>query len=249
MLVDGKLFAYPSGDNGEREPSSLATTSKEFSLRRADVFKRILVFGASGTLGNACADELKRNNFEAISIGRDLSVLESVGSVDGAIWAQGANFTGDLSETTSQMWDETWDANFQFIVRSLEILLGKKSFNPGSRLVVISSIWQEISRPQKVAYIASKAAVGGLVRGLAADLGKDGISINAVLPGVVDSPMAREHLSGGQFTGIVEGTPTGELVTPTQIARTVAFLIGQDSAGINAQSIIIDGGWSITRNV
>ena len=211
--------------------------------------KRILVFGASGTLGIACADELSRNNFEVISIGRDLSVLENVGSINGAVWAQGANFTGELSETTSQRWDEIWDANFQFIVRSLEILLEKKSFNPGSRLVVISSVWQEISRPQKVAYIASKAAVGGLVRGLAADLGKDGISINAVLPGVVDSPMTHEHLSGSQIAGIIEGTPTRELVTPTQIARTVLFLIGPDSSGINAQSIIVDGGWSITRNV
>lgn len=211
--------------------------------------KRILVFGASGTLGNACADELSRNNFQAISIGRDLSVLENVGSVDGAVWAQGANFTGELSETTSQRWDEIWDANFQFILRSLEILLEKKSFNSGSRLVVISSVWQEISRPHKVAYIASKAAVGGLVRGLAADLGKDGISINAVLPGVVDSPMTHEHLSNSQIEGIIEGTPTRELVTPAEIARTVAFLIGPDSTGINAQSIIVDGGWSLTRNV
>lgn len=211
--------------------------------------KRILVFGASGTLGIACADELSRNNIEVISIGRDLRVLENVGSVDGAVWAQGANFTGDLMETSTQTWDEIWDANFQFIVRSLEILLEKKSFNRGSHLVVMSSVWQEFSRPQKVAYIASKAAVGGLVRGLAADLGKDGISINAVLPGVVDSPMTHEHLSNNQIAGIIEGTPTGGLVTPIQIAKTVAFLIGPDSTGINGQSIIVDGGWSITRNV
>ena len=211
--------------------------------------KRILVFGASGTLGKACSDELRSNGYESIPIGRDLRGIESISQVDGAIWAQGANFTGDLTQTTSQTWNEIWDANFQFIVRSLEILLEKKSFNSGSRLVVISSVWQEISRQQKVAYIASKAAVGGLVRGLAADLGKDGISINAVLPGVVDSPMTHEHLSGAQIEGIIEGTPTGELVTPTQIARTVAFLIGSDSTGINGQSIIVDGGWSITRNV
>lgn len=211
--------------------------------------KRILVFGASGTLGKACSEELRAHGYEPIPVGRDLKVLESLGQVNGAVWAQGANFTGDLSETTSQTWDEIWDANFQYIVRSLEILLGKKSFNRGSRLVVMSSVWQEFSRPQKVAYIASKAAVGGLVRGLVADLGQDGISINAILPGVVDSPMTHEHLSSSQIAGIIEGTPTGELVTPTQIAKTVAFLIGPDSTGINGQSIIVDGGWSITRNV
>lgn len=211
--------------------------------------KRILVFGASGTLGRACSEELSSSGYEPIPVGRDLKMLENVGPIDGAIWAQGANFTGDLTVTTSQTWDEIWDANFHFIVRSLEILLGKKSFNRGSRLVVMSSVWQEISRPQKIAYIASKAAVGGLVRGLAADLGKDGISINAVLPGVVDSPMTHEHLSATQIAGIAEATPTGQLVTPSQIAKTVAFLIGPNSTGINGQSIIVDGGWSITRNV
>jgi hypothetical protein len=211
--------------------------------------KRILVFGASGTLGKACSEELRVNGYEPIPVGRDLKMIESVGQVDGAVWAQGANFTGDLTGTSAQTWEEIWNANFRYIVRSLEILLGKKSFNRGARLVVISSVWQEISRPQKIAYISSKAAVGGLVRGLAADLGKDGVSINAVLPGVVDSPMTHEHLSKSQIAGIIEGTPTGELVTHSQIARTVAFLIGPDSTGINGQSIIVDGGWSITRNV
>ena len=208
-----------------------------------------MVFGASGTLGNACLTELPKQGFEAIPVGRDLSILEKIGHIDGAIWAQGANFTGSLTETTSQAWEEIWDANFTFIVRSLEILLAKNSFNRGARLVVISSIWQEISRPQKVAYIASKAAVGGLVRGLAADLGKDGISINAVLPGVVDSPMTRQHLRSEQIAGVVQGTPNGQLVTPEEVAKTVAFLIGLNSTGINGESIIVDGGWSITRNV
>ncbi|MBI3429253.1 MAG: SDR family oxidoreductase [Actinobacteria bacterium] len=169
--------------------------------------------------------------------------------IDGAVWAQGANFTGGISETSTQQWDEIWDANFKYIVRSLEILLGKKLFSHGARLVVVSSVWQEITRAQKVAYIASKAAVGGLVRGLAADLGREGISINAVLPGVVDSPMTRQHLNSGQIERVVQGTPKGQLVTPEEIAKTVAFLVGPDSAGINGQSIIVDGGWSITRNV
>lgn len=224
-------------------------TLYEFAEGFVMTAKKILVFGASGTLGKACSEELRVSGFDIIPVGRDLKGLESVGQVDGAIWAQGANFTGDLTQTTSETWDEIWDANFQYIVRSLEILLEKKSFNRGSRLVVVSSVWQEISRPQKVAYIASKAAVGGLVRGMAADLGKDGISINAVLPGVVDSPMTHKHLNSTQISQIIEGTPTRELVIPAQIAKTVAFLIGPNSAGINGQSIIVDGGWSITRNV
>ena len=208
-----------------------------------------MIFGASGTLGTSCTTELQAQGFEVFPVGRDLGGLELVGQVDGAIWAQGTNFTGGLIETTSHDWEKIWDANFTFIVRSLEILLKKKSLNRGARLVVLSSVWQELSRPQKVAYIASKGAIGGLIRGLAADLGEDGISINAVLPGVIESPRTHKHLSNNQIEGIVQGTPSGRLVTTGEIAKTVAFLVGPNSPGINGQSIIVDGGWSITRNV
>ncbi len=211
--------------------------------------KRILVFGATGTLGSACLHELKMKGFEAVAVGRDLNFLNSVGKIDGAVWAQGMNFTGKFAETTDEAWDEIWDANFNFIVKSLGILLDQKSFNTGSRLVVISSVWQELTRAEKVAYIASKAAVGGLVRGLASDLGSEGISINAILPGVVDSPMTEKNLSPEQINGIEIATPGGELVSSEEVAEIVAFLIDRKSAGINGQSIVVDRGWSITRNV
>ncbi len=210
---------------------------------------KVLVFGASGTLGSACLHELKEQGFEAIPVGRDLSALKDIGKIDGAVWAQGVNFTGKFAEITDEAWDEIWDANFTFIVKSLGILLHNNSFNIGARLVVISSVWQELTRAEKVAYIASKAAVGGLVRGLASDLGPEGISINAVLPGVIDSPMTEKNLSLEQIDGIKLGTPGGELASSEEVAEVVAFLIGRKSAGINGQSIIVDRGWSITRNV
>jgi len=211
--------------------------------------KKILVFGASGTLGSACLLELKEKGFDTLPVGRDLSMLNSVGKIDGAVWAQGMNFTGKFTETSGEAWDEIWDANFTFIVKSLGILLHQDALNAGARLVVISSVWQELTRTEKVAYIATKAAVGGLVRGLAADLGTEGISINAVLPGVVDSPMTERNLSLEQISGIAQATPGGELVSSEEVAHVVAFLIDKKSSGINGQSIIVDRGWSITRNV
>lgn len=215
----------------------------------SEAFKKIVIFGATGTLGSACLHELDVKGFEAVPVGRDLGLLKDIGKIDGAVWAQGMNFTGTFAETTGEAWDEIWDANFNFIVKSLGILLDQKSFNTGSRLVVISSVWQELTRAEKVAYIASKAAVGGLVRGLASDLGPEGISINAVLPGVIDSPMTEKNLSLEQINGIKSGTPGGELASSEEVAEVVAFLIDRKSSGINGQSIIVDRGWSITRNV
>jgi 3-oxoacyl-[acyl-carrier protein] reductase len=211
--------------------------------------KKVLIFGATGTLGSACRKEMEELGFDAVPVGRDLSMLETIGKIDGAIWAQGMNFTGGISETTAEAWDEIWQANFNFIVKSLGILLKNKSLQSGARLVVISSVWQELTRAEKVAYIASKAAVGGLVRGLAADLGSQDIAINAVLPGVVDSPMTVKNLSPDQIEAIALSTPGGKLVTAQEVARVAAFLVDNKSGGINGQSIIVDRGWSITRNV
>ena len=211
--------------------------------------RKVLVFGASGTLGSACVLELKQHGFETVPVGRDLSILKNVGKIDGAVWAQGMNFTGKFADTSGEAWDEIWDANFTYIVKALDLLLAQESFNEGARLVVISSVWQELTRAEKVAYIATKAAVGGLVRGLAADLGSEGISINAVLPGVIDSPMTEKNLSPEQISGIESATPGGKLASSEEVAEVVAFLIDRKSSGINGQSIIVDRGWSITRNV
>lgn len=211
--------------------------------------KRILIFGGSGTIGSACAFEFQTLGVDTVIFGRDLSGLDTIGKIDGVVWAQGENSTERFLEISDETWTSIFDANFHFIVRSLSILLRSNLIGNGARLVVISSIWQEITRPNKVAYISSKAAVGGLVRGLASDLGADGIAINAILPGVVRSPMTDRNLSPHQITAIEEDTPSRALIRPEDIAKVVAFLIDKDSIGINGQSIVVDGGWSITRHV
>lgn len=211
--------------------------------------KKILLFGASGTLGSICMSVLMERKFNVIPVGRDLEQIAEVGTIDGVVWAQGINLTSNFLETSDEEWGEIWDANFNFIVKSLRVLLNQKSLNPGTRLVVISSVWQELTRADKVAYISTKAAVGGLVRGLAADLGDQGISINAVLPGVIESPMTMKNLSPEQVSGIEHQTPGGGLVSPEELAEVVAFLVDQRSSGINGQSILVDHGWALTRNV
>jgi 3-oxoacyl-[acyl-carrier protein] reductase len=211
--------------------------------------KRILVFGASGTLGSACVEELIQSKAIVISQNKDLLGLELHNNIDGAIWAQGANYSGSLQETTKEVWEEVWEANFNFIIRSLEVLLKNDCLARGARLVILSSIWQERGRANKVAYATSKAAIGGLVRSLAAELGDANISINALLPGIVRSPMTQLHLSEVQLVRLGNSTPGGLLVTPQDVARVAQFLVGPKANGINGQSIVVDNGWSNTHEI
>lgn len=211
--------------------------------------RNVLVFGATGALGATCAEEFEAAGWSVTGIGRDLSSLPDKKDINAAVWAQGANHTGSIENTSDEDLSDLWEANVHFIIRSIKILLESKAFVPGARIVVISSVWQEVARQNKLAYITTKSAVGGLVRALAIDLGERQIAINAVLPGVVDSPMTRMNLSASQIEEIQRETPSRRLVTSKQIARIVRFLASEESMGINGQSIIVDDGWAKTRYV
>lgn len=219
---------------------------------QADTFSqvsKVIIFGATGALGSACVHEFADHKWDAVAVGRDLSDLASIGNLDAAVWAQGANFTGSISQTPDQIWEDLWQANVHHIVKSLQILLDSDAFVSGARLVLISSVWQEIARANKLAYIATKSAVGGLVRGLAAELGARHISVNGVLPGIVDTPMTHANLLPRQIEVILKDTPVQELVTSRDVARVVRFLASDESNGINGQSITVDNGWAHSRNV
>ena len=111
--------------------------------------QRIALFGSTGDIGRACSDLLTTNGFEIISIPRNELINLKVLNLDGAIWAQGKNITESFENTSDEMWDSIWDANFNYFVKTLNYLIDSKAFNKEARLVVLSSVWQEISRTNK----------------------------------------------------------------------------------------------------
>jgi len=211
--------------------------------------KKVLVFGATGFLGASCLNELKNQGWEIVSFGRDLDKLNEIDQVSAVVWAQGANHSGSILETKSETWIELWEANVGFIVKGLQILLKEKILLNGTRLVILGSVWQNVARSNKTAYIASKSALTGLVRGLAVEFGPLGIAINGVLPGVVESEMTRNNLSRDQIEKIISESPGHLLITAEQVANIVGFLVSNNSEGINGQSIVVDNGWTISRDV
>ena len=221
------------------------------------------MFGGSGALGSACVEELQRTGVETVCVshaasasGPAISAARAnwanklpTGLFDQVVWAQGKNAAGGIEDCSVDQLAELLDANVLFIVRTLQDLLGAGVLASPCRLVVISSVWQDTARQEKLAYIVSKSAVAGLVRSLAADLGSRGISVNAVLPGVVDTPMSRASLSAAQIDAFTEDTPQGSLCSAADVARTVRWLASADSAGVNAVSVRVDGGWANVRFV
>jgi NAD(P)-dependent dehydrogenase (short-subunit alcohol dehydrogenase family) len=229
--------------------------------------KTCLVFGGSGAIGSAVAElygasghtvwtttrkpDLKRD-FEIQIIGNqvaDSRAMESLPELDSVVWAQGANLNDSIFDLDVESLSKVIESNLMFVASTMQSLISTGRIRQGSRLCVISSIWQEVTRTNKFSYSISKAAIGALVRSAAIDLSSRGILVNAVLPGVLDTPMTRSMLTEEQLKNIELATGLNRLVTPTQIARVVEFLCSDLNMGVSGQSIVVDLGFSNAKQL
>lgn len=214
--------------------------------------ENFLVLGATGSIGSACVEMLQING-NVILGSRDLAQLktqtESTSGFDGVIWAQGLNAGDSIDDFEIETFENVMEANVSYILNSLEMLLSNGKIHDDAQLVVLSSIWSQLSRPNKLSYGVSKAALGGLVRSLSVDLGKFGIQINAVLPGPINTPMTVKNLKPTELERLISETPIKRLIKLEEVVSVVcAFATGQ-MKGVTGQEIIVDGGWSVSKLV
>ena len=221
----------------------------------------VLLFGAGGALGAEIASYLLREGCTLFTAGTSrfsgaadhlqldydescsASTFSSLPRLDAVVWAQGLNCSDTVESFEGAALHRLLQGNVVFIASSLQALLTAGKLKAGSRLAVVSSIWQLESRPGKFSYTLSKAALQGLVKSCALDLGRRGILINAVLPGVVDTPMTRTHLSAEQITSITSQSALGRLPEPADIASAVAFLVAPTNRAITGQFLTVDAGF------
>jgi 3-oxoacyl-[acyl-carrier protein] reductase len=211
-----------------------------------------LVFGATGAIGAACIEKLQLRGQITIA-SRDLEELgrqiSPISSFDGVIWAQGVNAADSAETFQIDSYMKVMDANVTFILSSLKILLDTGKIQSNSQLVVLSSIWSQFSRPNKLSYGISKAAIGGLARSLAVDLGHRGIQINAVAPGPIDTPMTIANLNPKELERVISESPLKRLVKLSEVATVVCELATGKLSGVTGQEIIVDNGWSVSKLV
>jgi 3-oxoacyl-[acyl-carrier protein] reductase len=221
-----------------------------------------LVFGGSGQIGAACADKLGEGGFDVIATTRqggdegaayDPLVnklgLPGEGQFDAVVWAQGANLGDSILDFDLERHRAIYDANVTFVLESLHALLTSDRLADGARLCLISSVWQNVARPNKLSYMVSKAALQGLVQSAATDLADRGILVNAVLPGALDTPMTRANLTSEQIGRIAGMTKFGRLAALDDVAALVAFLCSPANTSITGQFVAVDLGFQNARLV
>lgn len=211
-----------------------------------------LIFGASGSIGSACAEKIRLSG-SVIKGSRDSTELvqqiEMISEFDGVVWAQGINSADSAIDFKRDSYENVMDANVSFILDSLKLLLDAGKLARNSQLVILSSVWGRVSRPNKLSYGISKAALGGLVRSLAVDLGPIGIQVNAVSPGPVDTPMTIKNLNPEELGRVISEVPLKRLVTLNEVTSLINELVTGKLSGVNGQEIVVDGGWGVSKLV
>jgi len=119
----------------------------------------------------------------------------------------------------------------------------------GGAIVNVASIFAEIGATKSPGYSASKGAVASLTRQLATDYGPCGIRVNAVAPGLIETPLTAERIRTEKWRHqiFIEQAPLRRVGRPEDVARTIAFLAGDDAGFITGETVRVDGGWAMGR--
>ena len=225
---------------------------------------KLLIFGGTGALGAAIAAKYEANGYQIIygvrSITNPANQFQlplTDGPVpdllkgelfDTVIFAQGANNNDSVINHSPDDLNRLFEANVSFISTTAKALMLHNLIKQKAKIVILSSFWEQITRAEKMSYTVTKAAVGGLVRSMAVDLGNaKGILVNGLLPGVVDSPMARGLLKPEQIENVQWQTPGHKMIIPSDVANA-AYLLGcEDNTAISGQSLVVDYGFTVSR--
>ena len=179
-------------------------------------------------------------------------ISQTIGAPDILVSNAGWAASGPFLKATLQSLDDHMQVNLHGTFHAAQIALPAMITKKWGRIVVVASVAGKIGTPYTAAYTASKHAVVGLARSLAAEFADKGVTVNAVCPGYVDTPLTdknikiaaertgkSEHEMRKRFEGF---SPQGRLTTPEEVAHVVAFLCEEAAGNINGQAITVDGG-------
>jgi 2-hydroxycyclohexanecarboxyl-CoA dehydrogenase len=230
--------------------------------------KTAVVTGGASGIGRAVAQRLRNDGFRVAVL--DLSptddglghvvdvtdraqvdsaisaVREEFGPILVLVNAAGVEGFKKFSSMSFQEWSKVIDVNLNGVFHTIQAVLPDMVEEGWGRIVNISSSSTHSGQPFMAHYVAAKSAVNGLTKSLALEYGPSGITVNAVPPGFVDTPMLRSaeerHLLGGTVEDHINRTPVRRVGRPEDIAAACAFFVSEEAGYITGQILGVNGG-------
>lgn len=146
-----------------------------------------------------------------------------------------------FTDTTAADWNRIFDVNVTGIFYACRAILPEMIRRKSGRIVNVSSMWGVTGASCEVAYSASKAAVIGLTKALAKEVGLSGITVNCVAPGVIDTEM-NANLSAEDRAVLCDETPLARIGTAQEAAQAILFLASDRASFVTGQVLGVNGG-------
>jgi len=209
-------------------------------------------------LGEELAHEITKEGgtaqFIPCDMGKEVDIKRAIsqtseifGGINILINNAGIILVKPLHELSSEEWDEQLAINLKAYFLSFKYAYPYLKANKQSYVVNMGSVNSFVGQAHTPAYNASKSAILNLSKSIAIDYAADGIRCNTVCPGITDTPMLRKHMPDDEsIRRRLERVPTKKILSTADIAKSVAYLSCEDSAGVTGTNIVIDGGYLAT---
>jgi NAD(P)-dependent dehydrogenase (short-subunit alcohol dehydrogenase family) len=230
---------------------------KATALAFAEAGAKVVITGRREREGADVAAEITKTGGTAAFVRADVTkdadvvkaidfVLSTHGHLDVAFNNAGVEIAGPLNEVTEEQYRRTFDINVWGVLNSMKHEIAAMLKTGGGAIVNTSSVAGHIALPQASIYVATKHAVEGLTKAVALEFAKQGIRVNAIAPGSIDTDMVDRLVGkdGERRDWLLSLHPVGRLGTSEEIAAAVLYLASDAAKFTTGTTLLVDGGWT-----